>query len=172
MTWGAYMAVCRPLVRNNGAITALAGTFLVGAVLDLPVSLLAMDWDGSALPMGLGAIAHASPAAWWGLAHLTLVVTVFALAFQNLALSRLDASEVATFGNLAPILTVVWGNLFLGEPITPNLLVGGTMTLGGILWTIRPRRVAQPAPEPSPNVPEAPIRPVDRGRAVPVPCGD
>jgi drug/metabolite transporter (DMT)-like permease len=168
MTWGAYMAVSRPLIRRHGAIPALAGTFLIGSLLDLPVSLLAMDWDGSLPPLGLGSIATASMTAWLGLAHLTLIVTVFALAFQNLAMTRLDASEVATFGNAAPILTVVWGYLFLGEAITPFLIVGGALTLGGILWTIRPKRHRAISPAPAPM----PAPTVEFPRATPVPCAD
>lgn len=163
-TWGAYMTISRPLVRSHGAIPALAGTFLVGTLLDLPVSLFFMDWSGSVLPLGLGAIANASGMAWYGLIHLTLIVTVFALGCQNLAMSRLDASEVATFGNAAPILTVVWGYLFLGEAITPFLIVGGALTLGGILWTIRPRR----AKPPRPIVAEAVAAP--RAVELPMPC--
>ncbi|QDV36025.1 DMT family transporter [Tautonia plasticadhaerens] len=172
-TWGAYMAVSRPLIRKHGALPALAGTFLVGALLDLPFTLLAMDWDGSIAPLGLGAIGSASATAWLGLAHLTLIVTVFALGFQNLAMTRLDASEVATFGNAAPILTVVWGYLFLGEAITPFLVLGGALTLGGILWTIRPRRHRAPAPTVAPTLsqPSAP-RPVEFPRPTPVACVD
>ena len=167
VTWGAYMTISRPLIRAYGAIPALTGTFLVGSLLDLPVSLLFLDWDGVALPLGLGAIGQASTVAWLGLAHLTLIVTVFALGFQNLAMTRLDASEVATFGNVAPILTVLWGYLFLGEAVTPFLVVGGVLTIGGILWTIRPRK-------PSPGNPESPgnLRVTEFPRPQAVTCAD
>ena len=80
--------------KVSGAIPALAGTFLAGTLLVLPFALLALDWDGEAPPLGLGAIRHASAVAWGGLAFLTLVVTVFALGFQNLAMTRLDASDL------------------------------------------------------------------------------
>jgi drug/metabolite transporter (DMT)-like permease len=81
----------------------------------------------------------ASPAAWRGLIYLTLIVTVFALGFQNLALRRLDASQVATVGNAAPLLTVLWGVWLFGETVTPALAVGGVLTLGGIVVANRPR---------------------------------
>jgi drug/metabolite transporter (DMT)-like permease len=170
VTWGAYMIVSRPLIRRHGAIPALAGTFVVGSLMDLPVSLFFLDWDGSILPLGLGAIGKASAVAWFGLAHLTLIVTVFALAFQNLAMTRLDASEVATFGNAAPILTVLWGYLFLGEAVTPFLVVGGALTIGGILWTIRPRRARAVQPDAVVEVP----RPVElpRPAAAAIPCAE
>ena len=74
-------------------------------------------------------------------------MTLFGLAFQNKALRSLDASQVATFGNIAPLLTIVWGAWLFHEPITPALVVGGALTLGGILWTSRPE------PEPDPMAP-------------------
>ncbi|MBY0395286.1 MAG: DMT family transporter, partial [Thermoleophilia bacterium] len=131
ISWGAYLTVSKPLLRRHGPFTVLAGTFLLGAAMDLPVALLSSaDWASAAT---------ASPAAWRGLIYLTLVVTVFALGFQNLALRRLDASQVATAGNAAPLLTIAWGVWLFGETVTPALALGGALTLGGILLTNRPR---------------------------------
>ena len=128
-SWGAYLTVNKPLVVRYGSLTVLAGTFLVGAALDLPLAAWSVrDWSE---------IHRASPAAWWGLAHLALVVTVVGLACQNQALRRLDASQVATVGNAAPLLTVLWGVWLLGESFTPTLALGGALVLAGILWTQR-----------------------------------
>jgi drug/metabolite transporter (DMT)-like permease len=72
------------------------------------------------------------------------VVTVFGLTAQNLAMRRLDASQVATFGNAAPVLTVGWGVWLFGEAVTPALALGGVLTLGGLLWAGRPAREREP----------------------------
>lgn len=133
-SWGAYLTVNKPLIARHGPLTALAGTFLVGALLDLPVALVTFP--------DAPAFSSASASAWAGLAYLTLFVTVVGLAFQNLAMRRLDASQVATFNNAGPILTVAWGVWLFGESISPALALGGALTLGGILWTSRP----SPAP--------------------------
>ncbi|GAC1475170.1 MAG: DMT family transporter [Isosphaeraceae bacterium] len=129
-SWGGYLTTSKLLIARHGPLNSLAGTFLVGTFLHLPIAL----WT---LP-GWGSLLGASATAWWGLAHLTLVVTVLGLAFQSLAMRRLDASQVATVGNAAPVLTVVWGVWLLGESFTPALALGGALTLGGILWTNRP----------------------------------
>ena len=129
-SWGAYLTLSKPLIARHGALPALAATFLIGSLLDLPIALATLpDWPP---------LSEVSGTAWWGLVHLTLIVTVFGLAFQNKALRSLDASQVATFGNIAPLLTIVWGAWLFREPITPALIVGGVLTLGGILWTSRP----------------------------------
>lgn len=131
-SWGAYLTLSKPLIARYGALPALAATFWIGSLLDLPIAL-------ATLP-GWPPLSEVSGAAWRGLAHLTLVVTLFGLAFQNKALRHLDASQVATFGNIAPLLTIVWGAWLFHEPITPALVVGGVLTLSGILWTSRPER--------------------------------
>jgi drug/metabolite transporter (DMT)-like permease len=133
LSWGGYLAVSKPLIVRHGALPVLAGTFLAGFLLSVPVAVLA--WPGWP-PLG-----QASTSAWFALAFLALVVTPFGWAFQNLALGRLDASQVATFSNASPVLTVVWGMWFFGEILTPALALGGALTLGGIYWASRPRRV-------------------------------
>jgi drug/metabolite transporter (DMT)-like permease len=79
------------------------------------------------------------------LAFLGLFVTPFGWAYQNLALRRFDASQVATFSNAAPVLTVIWGMWLFGEVLTPTLVIGGILTLAGIYWICRPRPAQNPA---------------------------
>jgi drug/metabolite transporter (DMT)-like permease len=135
-SWAGYLTVNKPLVDRHGALTVLAATFLVGALLEVPIAV----WTFPQWP----SLTTASGAAWMGLAYLALIVSVIGLACQNQALRRLDASQVAVVGNASPLLTVLWGVSFLGEALTPTLIGGGILILGGILWT---ERAPEPAPE-------------------------
>jgi drug/metabolite transporter (DMT)-like permease len=135
-SWGAYLTLSKPLILRHGALPVLAGTFLVGCLLQVPIALVT-------LPSWLPTLGQASTRAWTSLAILALLITPLNLALQNLSLRRLDASQVATFSNVAPVLTVLWGVLFFHEALPPALIVGGALTLGGIVWTSRPR--ARPA---------------------------
>jgi drug/metabolite transporter (DMT)-like permease len=134
LSWGGYIAVSKPLVERHGALPALAATFLVGCALSLPVAVWA--WPGVS---SLGAI---SGSAWLALAVLGLIITPLGWAFQNLSLRRFEASQVATFSNGSPFLTVVWGIWLFGELMTPALVAGGALTLGGIYWASRARSPA------------------------------
>ena len=127
IAWGGYLTVNKPLIARHGSLPALAGTFLIGSLMDVPIAL--------ATTIDLSKLNTVSSAAWLGLIHLTLIVTVLGLAFQNQALRRFDATQVATFGNAAPILTIVWGVWLLGETFTLPLALGAALTLGGIVAT-------------------------------------
>jgi drug/metabolite transporter (DMT)-like permease len=136
-SWGAYLTINKKLVARHGGVTALAGTFLVGCALDLPIALAnAGDWSR---------LASVSPQVWIGLAYLTLVVSVFGLVCQNLALKHVDASQLAAIGNAAPVLTIVWGVWLLGESLTPTIILGGLLTLGGIYLSGRPAPTRRPS---------------------------
>ena len=138
-SWGAYLTANKPLVARYGALPTLAGTFLMGGLLQLPIAIA--TFPGSD-------VVRAVPAsAWWGVAYLVIVVSVFGLYCQNQAMRRLDASQVATIGNAAPILTILWGVTLLGEDLGASVVVGAALTLAGILWASR--RVRQPKAEPA-----------------------
>ena len=134
LSWGAYLALSKPLVMRHGSLNALTATFLVGALLDLPIALI----TSPTIP----GLSRVTPSAWIALGVLTLIITPINLACQNLAMRRLDASQVANFSNVSPVLTVVWGAWLFGESISASLVVGGTLTLAGVFWTgmSRPQR--------------------------------
>jgi drug/metabolite transporter (DMT)-like permease len=137
ISWGAYLNVSKRLATRYGAIPSLAATFLLGALLDLPIALATAPRE-----LHLG---HTSTSAWIGLAYLILVSTVVGHSFQNEALRRLDASQVATFSNISPYLTVIWGIWLFGEAVNPSLAFGALLTLAGIFLSTRPERAGRPA---------------------------
>jgi drug/metabolite transporter (DMT)-like permease len=148
---GSYLTVSKPLIMRHGSLPVLAATFLVGALLDLPLALIASPT--------IPDVSRVTPSAWIALAVLTLFVTPVNLACQNLAMRRLDASQVANFSNVSPIFTVIWGAWLFGEAITSSLVVGGALTLAGVVWTGRSR--PQPAPADGPRRTVADHRPSD-----------
>jgi O-acetylserine/cysteine efflux transporter len=133
-SWGGYIVVSKPLIVRHGAMTVLAGTVLTGCLLAAPFAFLDLPTFSSLRQMPVSA--------WSALIFLGLFITPFAWAYQNLALRSFDASQVATFSNASPILTVIWGMWLFGEVLTPTLIAGGAMTLGGIYWACRPRKRA------------------------------
>jgi drug/metabolite transporter (DMT)-like permease len=128
-SWGVYLTLNKPLIVRYGAVPVLAGTFLAGALLSLPVTIISFP--------GWRTLLAAPVNAWWGLAYLVLIVSVFGLACQNQALQKLDASQVAVANNVSTILTVIWGIALLAEPLSVSLVLGALLTLGGSVWAGR-----------------------------------
>ena len=139
VSWGAYLTANKPLVARYGAMPTLAGTFLVGSLMQMPIT-----W--ATFP-GIEVFRSVPAQGWWSLLYLAFVVTVFGLYCQNQSLRRLDASQVATFGNVAPLLTIVWGVLLHGEELGTPLIVGAGLTLGGIAWASRPVKTVAIEPD-------------------------
>ncbi len=131
LAWGTYLTVSRPLITRHGAFPALVATFLLGSLLQLPITLVTLPaWR----PLG-----EVPMVAWWCLLYLMLAVGVVALSCQNIAMSRFEASQLASIGNLAPMLAVLWGVLIHRETVGPTLILGGALTLGGVLWAASSR---------------------------------
>ena len=135
ISWGAYLTATKPLVSRYGSMTTLAGTFLVGSLIQLPIALATFP--------GFEALRSVPSSAWRAVLYLALVVTVLGLFCQNQCLRRLDASQVATVGNAAPLLTIVWGVWLHGEALSVALVLGASLTLAGIAWASRPVKSAR-----------------------------
>jgi len=61
-------------------------------------------------------------------------------------IDRVGAMRAANVTYLIPMFATLWGTIFLAEPLTPRLIVGGAIVLAGTalalgaLDRLRPRR--------------------------------
>jgi drug/metabolite transporter (DMT)-like permease len=73
------------------------------------------------------------PAAfWWSVFFLAVPCTVFAFAAWFGALERMAAGRVASFVYLVPMFAVTFSSFLLDEPVTPALLLGAAILIGGV----------------------------------------
>ncbi len=70
-------------------------------------------------------------AAWISLAGLAILCTGVAYILYFRLIARLGAARAITVTFLIPLFGVLWGALFLGEALTPSMLVGGVVILAG-----------------------------------------
>lgn len=78
-----------------------------------------------------------SPAGWGSVLYLVVLTSIVAYLLYYAAMQRADATRVAIYSNLQPVLTAVAAWALYGEPITPTFLVGGAMVLAGVVLTER-----------------------------------
>jgi drug/metabolite transporter (DMT)-like permease len=147
LAWGkANLAPGEQGVSAALAIGAcLAATLLYGVAANLtkrtlagvpPLAVAAGSQAAAAAVLVLPAAwlwpaAMPSSAAWGSLAGLAFVCTGLALLMYFRLIARLGASRAITVTFLIPLFGVLWGALFLSEPVTPSMVAGGLVILLG-----------------------------------------
>jgi len=132
-SWAVYAVAVRPFTRKYGSMTSTGLTVALGTV------PLLGAWN----PALLDRSAHLGGDAWEALVFLGGACTVLATIFWNYATARTSAARVGPWLYLVPLVSVLGGHLFLGEPINASTVAGGGMILGGVAITqIRPREQA------------------------------
>jgi drug/metabolite transporter (DMT)-like permease len=80
------------------------------------------------------------PKGWLGVLYLGTVASGLAYALYNASLRHLDASAVGVYTNLIPVVGVLTGIVFLGEPMSMRAIVGGAIVMLGVWITSRSER--------------------------------
>ncbi len=99
------------------------------------------------------AVQTASWQGWVAVAYLSLVMTAtgYALWFRLVGIYRMN--QVIPFILLVPVTSIIGSVIFLGEHLTPYVLIGGAIVLASVgfihLWK------AKPDPKPEPSLPES-----------------
>jgi drug/metabolite transporter (DMT)-like permease len=130
LNWAAYTVMGHATIRRLGPTRATAGGLLFGALLLLPVF---------ALRGGGPELARLSLPGWFALLFLGLACSGLGYLFWYAALERLEASRVAAFLYLEPLVTLAAARIWLGEGLPVTTLVGGALLLAGVVLVQRAR---------------------------------
>jgi drug/metabolite transporter (DMT)-like permease len=110
-----------PLAATNYA--ALWGTLLLGAV--------AAPQFGTLHP------AQFDSRLIFSLMYLGVLGTALAFVWYYMSIRKFGASVASIFNNLVPVFGVTIGVLLLGESLLPSMLIGGAVTIVGVLMVSR-----------------------------------
>ncbi len=128
ISWAMYAVGGKVYAARYGGLAAGAGTLVAGTIVCVPPGLALFH---------PGRIAAASPWALASLAYLVLVTSVLAWLIYYWALGRAEASRVAIWSNLQPVLTALLAWALYGEALTAPFVAGGAMVVAGVLLTER-----------------------------------
>jgi drug/metabolite transporter (DMT)-like permease len=81
-------------------------------------------------------VAASTPSSWIAFAYLVLVGSVVAYSAYVWLLARAPLSLVTTYAYVNPAVAVGLGALFLGEPLTVYVLVGGSVIIAAVALVI------------------------------------
>ncbi len=130
-----YFVGQKALFARNSMLGVTAFTFFAGTLATAPF--------GWRLPQALGVASWPRIGAllWLGIAP-----TFVGYLAWNMAVSRASASRVSSFIYLSPPIALLIGWLWLHEVPNALILVGGAITVGGVVLANARRRASPPAP--------------------------
>jgi drug/metabolite transporter (DMT)-like permease len=130
LAFSIFTVLGKPPAQRFGTVTLNTFAYTGGALLMAPVTLWqAVRFDFRAVPW----------AAWAAVFYMALLSSVICYLIYYYALARMEASRLAAFSYLQPLLAIVFGILILHEHVTLALVVSGLLIFGGVYVTERAR---------------------------------
>ncbi len=134
LNWAIYTTLGHATIRRLGSLRATAGAMLVGGLMLTPLFLGTGGWREYATLSGAGIAA---------VLYLGIGASGLGYLFWYGALERVEASRVAAFLYLEPLVTLVTAVALLHEPVGLTTLAGGLVVLAGVALVQRaPARAA------------------------------
>jgi len=123
LAWCYYTIIGKPLVEKYGAFRITAYALASGSALYLPYGIYrALTFDYAQAPLG----------AWGAVAFMALGMSVALYVLWYWVLKYMDASRLAVWHNLFPVVSAVVAYYALGEPLTTAFVLGGILILAGV----------------------------------------
>jgi drug/metabolite transporter (DMT)-like permease len=126
--WATYSVASVPLLKKHSPLVVTGYSIAIGAALYLLVSvptLVSVKW------------ASISLLSW----SLMTASAVFALALAYLiwytSVQRAGSTRTAAWSNVTPVIAILIAAVWLGEPITPNQVIGSIAIFTGLFITRR-----------------------------------
>jgi drug/metabolite transporter (DMT)-like permease len=124
--WGYYTVLGKPLVRKYGALRITAYALAFGSALYLPFgSYFAINYDYS----------QANIYAWGSVVYMSIGLSVIVYVMWYWLLKHLDASRIAVYHNVQPIIASAVAYFYLGEPLSTGFVIGGLVVVSGVIVT-------------------------------------
>lgn len=142
MTWGLYSVLSKPLLARYPAVQLVSVTTIVGSLFLLPLLF-------TGTPVRLARLTGSD---WLVVLWVGIVTLWLSYIFWFRGLRALQPAQVAVYIYLVPAFGVIAARLFLNEPTTPFVLIGGATILAGVIVTNSPsraERTATSAPAPA-----------------------
>jgi len=128
-SWAVYTVLGRRTFATSNPLALLAGIAVAGLILMLPIALYESYREG---------LSQITALDFLFIIYLAIGPSAMAYMLTGFALSHLEASQAAVFGNIMPFAGALAGYLFLDEHIGVEHFVGGAFILLGVWLATRP----------------------------------
>jgi drug/metabolite transporter (DMT)-like permease len=123
LNWAVYTVLGHPAIKRLGPTRATTGALSVGWLMLVPFFVTARGWREYG-----GLSAHG----WIAILFLGIACSGLGYLFWYGALERIEASKVAAFLYLEPLVTLAAAVAVLGESVGLTTVVGGMLVLMGV----------------------------------------
>ncbi len=128
ISWALYSIHGKPLIIKYGAMRVSALAMIGGTLLFIPIGITnTLHYD----------IASITAGQWQGILYLGIGTSVIAYVLWYYAIGKIDTAKVAVFANAQPIVTSLLSVVFLHQVLSLNFVVGGIITIAGVVVTQR-----------------------------------
>lgn len=122
--WSLGSIYARKHPTQNSLLLSVGVQNLFAGILMLPVCWITIpDWR----------LVHPSTESLSALAYLILMGTIAATPCYLFVVKTMPVTLSSTFAYVTPLLTLLFGWAFLGETITPNMMIGAAVILFGVI---------------------------------------
>jgi drug/metabolite transporter (DMT)-like permease len=129
VNWALFTALSKRVMEHYPPGLLIAFIMAFGWLMTLPLAAAEGEWQHAA---GM------SPSAWASIAFLGVFCSGLAYVFWYDALAETDASALASFIYIEPLVTSFLAATLIGEAITWPVVVGGSTILLGV-WLVNRR---------------------------------
>ena len=147
---GTVLATRRPMPTDPFVATVVQ--MAVGGTAMVAVGSLGGEW-------GRLDLSSAEPSAWIAFVYLVVVGSVVGYSAYVWLLARAPLSLATTYAYVNPAVAVLLGALFLSEPLTANVLVGGGVIIAAVAFVITAESRGRRSPVPTTREGASPIEP-------------
>lgn len=124
LAWAYYTILGKKLVQKYGAIRITAYALVSGSAMYFPFGLYrATGFDYSGIPVG----------AWLSVLYMAVGTSVITYVLWYWVLKYMEASRIAVYHNMQPLIAAVVAFVWLDEPIGWAFVVGGLVCLLGVI---------------------------------------
>jgi drug/metabolite transporter (DMT)-like permease len=123
LNWAVYTVLGHPAIKRLGPTRATTGALSLGWLMLVPFFVYAAGWREYPRLTLIG---------WGAVLFLGIACSGLGYLFWYGALERIEASRVAAFLYLEPLVTLAAAAALLGESVSVTTVVGGMLVLMGV----------------------------------------
>lgn len=123
LSYGIYVAISKQVITRNGVFRSIMWVFIFAALVCVPLG----TWSFSTID-----IETIAPSIWVLLVYIAIGATAAPYLLNAFALARVQASTVAVFVYLQPVIGFLLAVLFLNEQIGGLFIVAALLIFAGV----------------------------------------